>query len=182
MIMHPGPLSESGISHRTIANAVRRTAADPAMQRWLDENVPFALRCQQCGGCAAACPGQRHGGIRPAELMARASLGSVDVSSDAMLWRCARCMACSERCPSDADPGEVIASLREAAVARGNRPQYFIEEAKRFVQTGICFPRTGMTRKIRKELALPDMETSPAALRDIEEICRRTALGRVKLE
>ena len=61
-------------------------------------------------------------------------------------------MACSERCPSDADPGEVIALLRELAVQKGNRPQYFVDEAKRFLQTGICFPRTGMTKKMRKEL------------------------------
>jgi heterodisulfide reductase subunit C len=114
--------------------------------------------------------------------MARASVGAVDVSTDAGLWKCARCMACSERCPSDADPGEVIASLRELAVLRGNRPQYFVDEAKRFLQTGICFPRTGMTKKIRKELSLPERDTSPSALKDIEEISRRTALGRVKLE
>jgi heterodisulfide reductase subunit C len=91
-------------------------------------------------------------------------------------------MACSERCPSDADPGETIALLREVAVQRGNRPQYFIEEAKRFLQTGICLPRTGMTRKMRKELGLPDGEVTACALTDVAEICERTGLGRLKLE
>lgn len=128
------------------------------------------------------CPSQRHDGIRPAELMARASLGAEDPAEDRKLWQCARCMACSERCPSDADPGEMIALLRELAVQKGNRPQYFIEEAKRFLQTGICFPRTGMTRKMRKELGLPDGETAAHALKDVAEICERTGLGRLKLE
>ena len=161
---------------------MRRTAADPAMVRWLEQVMPSALRCQQCGECASVCPSQRHDGIRPAELMARASLGAEDPAEDRKLWQCARCMACSERCPSDADPGEMIALLRELAVQKGNRPQYFIEEAKRFLQTGICFPRTGMTRKMRKELGLPDGETAAHALKDVAEICERTGLGRLKLE
>lgn len=161
---------------------MKRTAADPARAGWLEQQAPAALLCQQCGECASVCPSQRHGGIRPADLMARAALGAVDPMEDRTLWQCARCMACSERCPSDADPGEVIARLRELAVQRGNRPQYFVEEAKRFLATGICFPRTGMTKKMRKELALPDGEVTTAALKDVAEICRRTGLGRLRLE
>ena len=79
-------------------------------------------------------------------------------------------------------PGETIALLRELAVQRGNRPQYFVEEAKRFLQTGICFPRTGMTKKMRKELGLADGEITASALKDVAEISERTGLGRLKLE
>jgi heterodisulfide reductase subunit C len=152
------------------------------MLQWLEDSIPSALLCQQCGECASVCPSQRYDGIRPAELMARAALGAVDPSEDRGLWQCARCMACSERCPSDAGPGELIALLRELAVQRGNRPPYFVEEARRFRQTGICFPRTGMTKKMRKELGLPDGEITAAALKDVAEICDRTGLGRLKLE
>jgi heterodisulfide reductase subunit C len=152
------------------------------MVGWLERTMPSALLCQQCGECASVCPSQHHGGIRPAELMARVALGAVDPATDQQLWQCARCMACSERCPSDAGPGELIALLRELAVQRGNRPPYFVEEAKRFLQTGICFPRTGMTRKLRKELGLPDGEVTASALRDVAEISERTGLGRLKLE
>ncbi len=113
--------------------------------------------------------------------MARAALGALDPAKDGGLWQCARCMACSERCPSEADPGETIALLRELAVQRGNRPQYIVEEAKRFIQTGICFPRTGMTKKMRKELGLPDGEITASALKDVAEICKRTGLGRLEL-
>jgi heterodisulfide reductase subunit C len=91
-------------------------------------------------------------------------------------------MACSERCPSRADPGEVIASLREMAVHAGNRPQYFIDEAKRFLQTGISFPRTGMTKKMRKDLSLPEGATSSTAISDVQELVKYTSLGRLKLE
>jgi heterodisulfide reductase subunit C len=152
------------------------------MVRWLEQMVPSALLCQQCGECASVCPSQRHSGIRPADLMARAALGAVDPAKEPGLWQCARCMACSERCPSDAGPGETIALLRELATQGGNRPPYFIEEAKRFLQTGICFPRTGMTKKLRKDLGLPDGEITAAALKDVAAISERTGLGRLKLE
>ncbi len=151
------------------------------MAAWVEDIAPCALLCQQCGGCAAVCPSQRHGGIRPAELMARAVSGSCDVQ-DSALWLCARCMSCSERCPSRAGPGEVIAHLREKAVMSGQLPAFLREESKLFMSTGLSFPRTGMTKKMRKELGLPDGEVPKEALEEAQEICRRTGMGRVAHE
>jgi heterodisulfide reductase subunit C len=148
------------------------------METWLERAAPLAALCQQCGECASVCPSQRHGGLRPAELMARAAVGACRPESENALWLCARCMSCSERCPSDADPGEVIALLREEAAGRGNVPSYLLDEADRFVRTGLCFPRTGMTRKMRKELGLPDGEIGERSLDECAEIVRRTGLGR----
>lgn len=157
---------------------MRRNAPDPELARLLERTAPRHLQCQQCGGCAAVCPSQRHGGIRPAELMASALLGSCDSLEDDTLWLCARCMSCTERCPSDADPGTVIARLRERSAAKGKVPAFLQEEAQRFFTTGLCFPRTGMTRKMRRELCLEDGEVSAQALEESREICRRTGLGR----
>jgi heterodisulfide reductase subunit C len=111
--------------------------------------------------------------------MARASLGSRDPEVEEALWRCARCMSCSERCPSGADPGEVIARLRERAALEGQVPPYRMEEAQRFLKTGTCFPRTGMTKKMRRELELPENEVTERAVRESSEIARRTGRGRL---
>lgn len=161
---------------------MRRTSVDTDLERWLERAAPRAAMCQQCGECASVCPSQRHGGIRPAELMARAAMGACQPDTDPTLWLCARCMSCSERCPSDADPGEVIALLRERAAKGGNVPAYLRDEADRFMTTGLCFPRTGMTKKMRKELGLPDGEVSERALGECAEIVRRTGLGRFARE
>jgi heterodisulfide reductase subunit C len=148
---------------------------------WLGSVAPTAMRCQQCGCCAAVCPSYRHGGIRPAEVMARAMVCSLDPQTE-VLWKCARCMSCSERCPSGAEPGEVIARLRERVAEQGGAPAYLMDEAKRFVQTGTCFPRTGMTKKMRRDLDLPEGEVTERAVREIKEIARRTKLGRLVRE
>ncbi len=157
---------------------VRRTSFDSSMERWLASVIPEATLCQQCGECASVCPSQRHGGVRPAELMSRALLGACRPEDEGSLWLCARCMGCSERCPSGAEPGEVIALLRERTAGGGNVPSYLVDEAKRFATTGMCFPRTGMTKKLRKELGLPDGEVSARALGECSEIVRLTGLRR----
>lgn len=77
---------------------MRRTAEDVGVARDLVRDVEIH-RCRQCGACASVCPSQARGGIRPAELMARASLGAVDVRKEGSVWPCAACMSCSERCP-----------------------------------------------------------------------------------
>lgn len=157
---------------------MRKTAYDRDIALWLESVAPLAMLCQQCGGCAAVCPSQRHGGIRPAEVMARAVSGSCDPLLKGSLWLCARCMSCSERCPSGADPSEVIAHLRESVVSSGEVPTFLREEAQRFLTTGLSFPRTGMTKKMRKELGLPDGEVPAEAVAEAREICMRTGLGR----
>jgi heterodisulfide reductase subunit C len=110
--------------------------------------------------------------------MARAMVCSPDLLSE-VLWKCARCMSCSERCPSGAEPGEVIARLRESAAGKGGAPTYLVDEALRFMQTGTCFPRTGMTKKMRRDLGLPEGEVTERAVRESREIARRTGLGRL---
>lgn len=161
---------------------VKKTAPDPRLACAIEGSAPNLTNCQQCGGCGSVCPSEAHGGTRPAELMARASLGALDLLEERSIWLCAACMSCTERCPSGAEPGEVVALLREMASEAGNRPSYLNEEAKRFLQTGICFPKTGMTKKMRKDLGLEELEITETALRDVAEMTKRTKLGRLKLE
>ena len=65
---------------------------------------------------------------------------------------------------------------------KGEAPTYLVDEAIRFLQTGICFPRTGMTKKMRRELGLPEGEVTERRGEGAGEIARRTGLGRLILE
>ena len=87
-------------------------------------------KCQQCGLCSGICPSQKAGGIRPIEILTRASLGSLDLGEERSLWLCAVCNSCTERCQMGVDPSETIVLLRGEAAARGNIPKHFSEEAK----------------------------------------------------
>lgn len=136
-------------------------------------------RCHQCGQCTPVCPSARHGGIRTREVMERASIGAIDLSTDASIWQCVMCNSCSERCQLGVDPSHVITLLRNAAALQGNRPEHFAEELKLFKSTSMSFPRTGLTKKMRKEFSLPDLEVSTETMDELSKLLIKTKLGRL---
>jgi hypothetical protein len=68
------------------------------------------------------------------------------------------------------------------ASSKGNRPQHLVEEARLMRSTGMSFPRTGMTKKMRKELGLPEVQVSAETLSELQRIIDRTQMGRARLE
>ncbi len=139
-------------------------------------------RCHQCGQCTGVCPSGKHGGIMTREVMERAAEEAFDLQSEKSIWLCVMCNSCSERCQLGVDPAFVITLLRQAAAQLGNRPQHFADEARLFQASGLSFPSTGMTRKLRKELGLPELCVSDKAVCDVQSIVKRTSMGRVKVE
>ncbi|HVO77981.1 MAG TPA: 4Fe-4S dicluster domain-containing protein [Methanomassiliicoccales archaeon] len=139
-------------------------------------------RCHECGQCTSVCPSGRHGGISTRAVIERAALGTIDAATDEDLWLCTMCHSCSERCQLGVDPATVIAQLREEASREGNLPSHFRDEARQFKSTAFSFPNTGMTKKMRRELGLPELSVSERALDDAKKIVSRTRLGRLKLD
>jgi heterodisulfide reductase subunit C len=139
-------------------------------------------KCQQCGLCSGICPSEKAGGIRPIEILTRASLGSLDLEEERSLWLCAVCNSCTERCQMGVDPAETISLLRGEAAARGNIPKHFSEEAKLFIRSGLSFPNTGMTKKLRKDLGLDELTVQAVTIEQLSTLIRRTRLGGLKLE
>jgi len=80
------------------------------------------------------------------------------------------------------DPAEMIGALRQEAAARGNIPRHFSEEAKLFIRSGLSFPNSGMTKKLRKEMGLEEMTVPAETVEEIALIVKRTRLGGLKIE
>jgi heterodisulfide reductase subunit C len=139
-------------------------------------------KCQQCGLCSGICPSEKAGGIRPIDILTRASLGTLELVGERSLWLCAVCNSCTERCQMGVDPAETIAHLREEAAARGNIPKHFSEEAKLFIRSGLSFPNTGMTKKLRKDLGLEELTVPADTMDQLALLIKRTRLGGLKLE
>jgi heterodisulfide reductase subunit C len=139
-------------------------------------------KCQQCGLCSGICPSEKAGGIRPIYILTRARLGTLDLERERSLWLCAVCNSCTERCQMGVDPAETIALLRGEAAGRGNIPKHFSEEAKLFSRSGLSFPNTGMTKKLRKDLGLDDLTVSAETMQQLAAIIKRTRLGGLRLD
>jgi len=79
--------------------------------------------CIQCGTCSACCPSGTRTGLRTRQVIRRAQLGLQEkVLLDKGLWLCTTCSTCTNRCPRDADPTEILISLRSLLVEEGQVP------------------------------------------------------------
>ena len=110
-------------------------------------------RCLRCKECSNACPSRAYGGIDIGEIMNSVSKGIDGLENDHTIWLCAGCRSCIEQCPNGLDPTSIVAYLRSSAAMTGNIPYWLKDEASRFLRTGLSFPVTNMTYKIRKDLA-----------------------------
>jgi len=74
-------------------------------------------RCYQCATCASVCALSTPEIPFPRQQMLLAQWGLVDrLAGDPAVWLCHQCTDCSERCPRDAKPGDVLQSLRATVI------------------------------------------------------------------
>lgn len=82
-------------------------------------------RCYQCATCSSVCE------LAPAEapfprrqmLLAQWGLGE-QLAGDPAVWLCHQCNDCTERCPRDAKPGDVMQSIRAMTVEKLAVPKF----------------------------------------------------------
>ncbi len=76
-----------------------------------------ALQCFNCGTCVAICP--LVDDSFPRRLIRYVQIGARDriLASGRELWKCLHCGLCSRTCPRQADPGEIILSLKRFVLA-----------------------------------------------------------------
>ncbi len=69
--------------------------------------------CFHCGNCTAICPLTDHDFLFPRKAIRQVQMGLTDsLASNFDPWLCYYCGECSETCPRDANPGELMMSLR----------------------------------------------------------------------
>jgi heterodisulfide reductase subunit C len=77
-------------------------------------------QCNQCGKCSSGCPAARYLDLRPRRIVAMTQRDLVaEILESNVVWMCAQCLQCVERCPSDVTPYDIIISLQNRAVREG---------------------------------------------------------------
>lgn len=78
-------------------------------------------RCFDCGVCSVACPFSEELGVMPfpRKIIKYVKLGLGDrLKSCLEPWLCYYCGDCSNTCPKDADPGEIMAAIRRYLIIK----------------------------------------------------------------
>lgn len=122
--------------------------------------------CHQCGKCSSGCPAADFFDFRPRKIVAMVQLGMVEelLKSD-VIWHCAQCLLCKERCPRDAGPADVIQALQNLAyILDVHVPEGYPALIASLLKTGAI--QTPMKVRVWKELPTKDAPRREFEFRD----------------
>jgi len=118
--------------------------------------------CFQCIRCTSGCPSMKMLELKPHEIVSLARLGFIEeLVTSGIIWTCATCLKCKERCPQAVAPVDLILALRNLAVEKETKvPESFMHSLSAILETGfVQKPQETVTRKLekvnREKLGLP---------------------------
>lgn len=137
--------------------------------------------CFQCGTCTGSCPSAPRSSYRIRLFMRRSVLGLEDEAlTDPDLWLCTTCYSCTDRCPRDIAPTDVIMAMRNLAFKRDIVPRNFLQTVNLIYTSGHGVPNNDVNRAARKKLGLdadpPTTHSYPEYIEGIQKIIDHYAL------
>jgi heterodisulfide reductase subunit C len=130
--------------------------------------------CYQCGACVADCPAGNYSEVfNPRLILLKAILGFEDelISEKSEIWDCTNCYTCSERCPQDVRPIDVIIALKNICVREGKAPQFVGKVYGSVMTSGITTKMSSLVERRREEFGLGPVKEVP-----VDELKKITGL------
>jgi len=115
----------------------------------------IAHMCYQCGTCTGSCPSAPRSTYRIRKFMRRVVLGlENEALTDPDLWLCTTCYSCTDRCPRDIAPTDVIMAMRNMAFTHDIVPVNFLKTVTAIYASGHGVPNNDVNRAAREKLGL----------------------------
>ncbi len=127
--------------------------------------------CFQCGACVGDCPAARYSErFNPRMIMLKTINGQIEelLAEGSPIWECTNCYNCSERCPQDVRPVDVIIALKNMVYEQEGDPEKVRKMVAAVKETGITVTITSATERLRDELGVPKLR--PVAVDELKEI------------
>jgi heterodisulfide reductase subunit C len=123
------------------------------------------LNCFLCIKCTSGCTALKLLELKPHEVVKLVSFGFVDeLASSDIIWTCATCLKCIQRCPQKASPYHVIMALRNLAVEKEvSVPEQYMKAVSRILESGLAESIQKVTNRRmesfdRESLGLPKIK------------------------
>jgi heterodisulfide reductase subunit C len=131
--------------------------------------------CFQCGTCTGSCPSAPRSSYRIRLFVRRAVMGlEEEALTDPDLWLCTTCYSCTDRCPRDIAPTDVIMAMRNLATKRDIIPRNFLKTVQLIYNSGHGVPNNDVNRAARERLGLtrdpPTTHMYPEYIEGIQKI------------
>ncbi|MEN6517040.1 MAG: CoB--CoM heterodisulfide reductase subunit C [Methanospirillum sp.] len=154
----------------------RRDQSNPEFTKEVEKlSGSMAHMCFQCGTCTGGCPSAPRSTYRIREFMRRGVLGlEEEALTDPDLWLCTTCYSCTDRCPRDLAPTDVIMAMRNIAFKRDIIPVNFLKTVTAIYASGHGVPNNDVNRAAREKLGLtrdpPTTHMYPEYIKGIQKI------------
>lgn len=146
---------------------------------------PNIQSCYQCGTCSGSCPAGARTNYLVRGIIRKALLGLKEqcISSNE-LWFCTTCYTCTDRCPQDVSPTEVIKAIRNIAVAEGYMLEPHQKVAQKVLETGHAVPLDKESwEKLRQSVGLepkpPNASSHPETIEEIQKIAKKIGFDKL---
>ena len=149
---------------------------DEAVATIIDYGGHGIRRCVQCGACSAVCPGVRAGFPLLCRNLIRHLLNGQleEIIEDASSWGCQACNRCTENCPRDVRPQEVVFAFRRYQANQLAFSTSSVTSQMNLFETGHAVYTD--PREVRKMVGLPEM-TPTSAFDDLAKIEIQTLIS-----
>lgn len=115
------------------------------------------LKCYQCGTCVGDCPATLSD-LHVRRLMKYSIYGlEIPLLDDKGVWGCTTCHKCSERCPEDASPFELVMAIRRYQSQGGKLPETLRSVSANILAFGHSVNFEDKHKKARVAVGLPEM-------------------------
>jgi len=150
-------------------------SADDRDPRWERLDRTHMNYCIQCGRCTSACPLATQVDYSPRQKVNEERLLE-DENLDEYghsVWTCLACYNCNEACEQGVHAASVVRRVRQRLFERGMAPEGIKKVAAEFSRSGMAFPVTGFTRKMRGEMGMGEVPTTasdPEAMAEVRKL------------
>ncbi|MEX0567835.1 MAG: 4Fe-4S dicluster domain-containing protein [Candidatus Njordarchaeota archaeon] len=121
---------------------------------WIQPEV-----CFRCNKCVSGCPIARIiDEYRPNRIVKMAYYGQIkELIESELIWYCTQCFTCTERCPMEVAPADVIVALRNVASRENKAHIAWVKMAQNIMRIGAILPEMGVVRRDRKLVKRSDL-------------------------
>ncbi len=147
----------------TLRDLTSEAASEGELRERIVRELGFELQsCFRCLRCTSGCTSMKLLELRPHFVMNMVKLGLVEeLISSGIVWTCALCLKCEERCPQEVSPSELITLLRNFSFQREeNVPEAYLKVVSSVLEMGLIQePMEVVSREFeeftRESLGLP---------------------------